>query len=88
MAEIDAIETGLRVRGFGRECPPAWCFKYVVFVRSNKVGEVLRLAELHAFLGEIDTQDEAILVVEALGYGWGDTREEAAIREVTDGTTL
>ena len=87
-AEIDAIGTGSGAGGFGRGCLPGWCFKYVVAVRPDKIEAMRHPAELAAFLGEIDTRDEAILLAEALGYRWGASKEEAAIREVADGYDL
>ncbi len=88
VAEIDGIGTGSGEGGFGRGCPPAWCFNYVVAVRSNQIEEVRHSAELGAFLGEIDTRDEAILSAEALDYLWRASKEEGAIREVADGYEL
>ncbi len=85
-AQITAIAP--TEKGFGRECPPAWCFKYIVTVSSNKVGKVLDPGALRAFLGEIDTRDEATLLAEASGYHWGTSKEQAAIKEVADGYDL
>lgn len=87
-AKVDAIMRRGDVDGFGWECFPAWCFKYIVTVSSDNVEVLLYYRELRTFLGEIDTLDEAILLAEVLGYGWGDDKQEAAIREVTDGYDL
>ncbi|HSG81541.1 MAG TPA: hypothetical protein VLC48_04785 [Gemmatimonadota bacterium] len=83
---IAVLDTLTAAPGFGIECLPGLCYKYVVSVAGPNIEIWNTPAELEAFLGTIGSWQEAAMLVNAYDYYW-DTEDRAAggIREVSDG---
>jgi hypothetical protein len=69
---VAALDSLAPESGFGTSCLPGHCFSYIAAVRDGVVTTVLTVDELGAFLGELETVDEAVLLVHALSYYWDD----------------
>ncbi len=55
--------------GFASQCGPVSCPKFLVVEQGGAVATITTVADLAAFLGPLDTPDEAALVAYANGYG-------------------
>ena len=82
LALFDATQSGV---GFAVACLPGYCYKYFISLRGSAINTWSDAAAARAFLGSIDNPVEAALLVQALGYYWGNTKEEAAVRRTADG---
>lgn len=67
--------------GFGILCLPGDCFYFLASVRGETVEAWTTAEEVRAFLGTIESPEEAALVAVAEGYFWQDELESGAIRE-------
>lgn len=83
LAAARASDDGF-ARNFG--CAPAGCYHYVVSVASDVVSVWDTSDELIEFLGAVDFESEAILLLAGMGYIWrpGD-RSTGAIRPTANG---
>jgi hypothetical protein len=75
--------------GFGIQCLPGYCFKYILGVSDNQFLMWATQEELGDFLGTIDSREEAIILVDGFRYHWNTVdKAEGGIRDVEDGFEL
>lgn len=77
LAAFDALSPRL---GFGILCLPGDCFYFLASVRGETVEAWTTAEDVRAFLGTIESPEEAALVALAEGYFWQDQLESGAIR--------
>jgi hypothetical protein len=82
VAALDTIPPG----GFSQGCMPAACFHYIVAVDAAGAVHVInsRVALL-AFLGGVDTLEEAALIIRSYNMYWSSTGADTGFRETGDG---
>jgi len=79
ISEFDALRTA-PPNGFG--CIPGFCFEYLVSNSGNENKIWDSIDALKAFLGPVDSEEEAALLVNANGFSWRpDNKEAGAIRQ-------
>jgi hypothetical protein len=61
------------------------CLPYVAAVNGKVITIYDSMDEFRAFLGDVDTSDEAALVVRTHGFDWNTNTAENGIRKVSDG---
>lgn len=67
VAGFDALSTDV---GFNRACLPASCYSYLAVSRGDEVFTAGSDEELRALFGDINTREEALILVSATGYHW------------------
>lgn len=77
LAAFDALLPGF---GFGILCLPGDCYYFFASVRGGTVEAWTTAEDVRAFLGTIESPEEAALVAVAEGYVWQDELESGAIR--------
>lgn len=84
VARFDALSTDV---GFNRACLPASCYSYLAVSRGDEVFTAGSDEELRALFGDIDTREEALILVSAAGYHWQAKGDVAlgAIRDAEGG---
>ena len=81
LSEFDALRP-LPPKGFGADCHPGFCFEYFVSNSGNENKVWNNIDALKAFLGPVDSGEEAALLVNANGFYWErDNKEAGAIRQ-------
>jgi hypothetical protein len=80
-----AVDSMQVYEGFGTGCLPVYCRYYIVAVHENVTSTVASVDELHQFLGFIDSETEALLIVRANDFFWGTDKESGGIRRVSNG---
>ena len=72
--------------GFAPGCQPSYCYDYLTAVRDTMISTVQSSEELRQFLGFLNTETEALLLLHAEGFYWSaDNKEAGAIRHVNGG---
>jgi len=83
---ISDFEAMSSTTGFGAGCPPSYCY---YFIRSQKGGSTSIAstpAAVRLFLGEIDSQADAILLAISEGYVFSTTQKEiGAVKQTATG---
>ena len=79
LREFDCVDVG---SGFGNYCLPGNCFRFIASLRERTVDVWQNAEDVRSFIGSIDTQEDAVLLVLAHGYIWGTEKDGAAIRTV------
>jgi hypothetical protein len=77
LAAFDSVSPGF---GFGILCLPGDCFYFLASVRGGTIEAWTTAEDVKAFLGTIESPEEAALVALADGYFWQDELESGAIR--------
>jgi hypothetical protein len=86
---IASFDSARAETGFGVFCLPGYCYKYIVAIRGNHFALWATENELLNFLGEIDSREEAIMLIDANGYHWSTIDiQDGAIRDIDDGYEL
>lgn len=67
VARFDALSSDA---GFNRACLPVSCYSYLAVSRGDEVFAAGSDEELRALFGDIDTREEALILVSAAGYHW------------------
>jgi hypothetical protein len=81
LAALDAVQPST---GFSQGCLPGDCFKFIVAVNGSVTVHNTRAA-LASFLGEIDSFEEAILLVDAQSFYWDIEGEDTGARATSGG---
>lgn len=84
----DELDATVTEEGFGPGCPPGTCHQYIASVSGTSVRVWASVQDLVEFLGEVDTPEDAALLVHAHGYYWAGEKESGAVRAVTGGYEL
>jgi hypothetical protein len=85
-ATIAVLDTLTTEPGFGIECRPGLCYKYVVSVAGSTIEIYNTPEELLEFLGTIGSWQEAAMLINAYEYYWSTVdRAAGGIREIDDG---
>jgi hypothetical protein len=71
--------------GFGVGCMPSFCHYYLAVIQNGALSTIRDAQGLRRFLGRVDNEVEALLIVKAEGYYWGGGVESGAIRRVSGG---
>lgn len=67
VARFDALSSAA---GFNRGCLPVGCSSYLAVSRGDEVFTAGSGDELRALFGDVDTREEALILVSAAGYHW------------------
>jgi hypothetical protein len=70
--------------GFAQGCLPSQCFFYIAAVQNGNVVSFNTVAALKSFLGVINTEAEAVLLLRASGFWWDPAGEDTGMK--TTGT--
>jgi hypothetical protein len=82
-ATVAALDAARPENGFSAGCLPGHCFKYIASVNGSVNLHTTRQALL-IFLGEINTAEEAVLLLDSFSYSWT-TDEKTGMRQVNGG---
>lgn len=85
MSQYDSIKSD--AEGFIKDdCLPSNCFYYIKYQKNNTNDIITNSTELKAFLGDIDTPSEAILLAASNNYRFNTTKKEiGGIKETPSG---
>lgn len=84
-AQFDSTKLNLDVvGGFGIGCLPAFCTHFIRYQKEDQISLVSNKNELLVFLGNIDTQSEAILWAIANNYYFSTTEKEIGAIKTTE----
>ena len=84
LAALDSLQPQV---GFSIACLPGFCFKFIAAVNGT-VRAFATHAALLEFLGPIDSQEEAALLIDAHNYYWAPNGEQTGVRTVSGGWEL
>lgn len=57
-------------KGFGQNCPPAYCYQYLGIISKDEVNLITEANELPTYFEKVDEIREAAFIVEAYGYNF------------------